>query len=292
VNRILICIATIVIASEAAQASGIIACSGVANSSNSCYTSHLSTFDLQLNWDTTLSTSPVSYSAPSIDGTSYNTTWYGSAGYVNVDIMGTSLIRADDYALVHTVLGWTSPPAGLTPYKFTGNFDSAPDTGFTTSGVGLTLNSYGEGLLGSYNAGSFVIGTNYPLTSFGFRIASITNMNFDVTINLFSSGDGTGIPLQTLTLSSLAGGGNCSSLAPGGGATPIPCNTAPFLFISTTGSVRSFSIATNDSTGFYIDDLDLNADPAPEPATMLITGGGLLGLAYVIRRKRATAARN
>jgi hypothetical protein len=236
-----------------------------------------------------LSTSPSSYVAPPINGTYSNTTWYAADGeYINVAVTGTSLIRADDYALVNTGMGWTAPPAGLSPYKFTGNFDSAPDTGFTTSGVGLTLNSYGEGLLGSYNAGSFVIGTNYLLSSFGFRIASITNMTFDVTIQLFGSTDGSGTPLQTLSLSSLTGGGNCSSLSPASGA-PVPCNTAPFLFISATGLVHSFSIATNDPTGFYIDDLDLSGSTTPEPATMLITGGGLLALAYVIRRRRVTA---
>ena len=287
-KRILICIACIAAASEAALASGIISCSGVANSSNSCDTSHLSTFNLQLNWDTVLSTSPTTYNAPPIDGSNYNTTWYGSAGFVNVTITGTSLIRGDDYALIDTTQGWKTPPPGLTPYMVTGTFDSAPDTGFTTSGVGLAVGPYGEGLLGSYNAGSFVIGSNAVLSTFGFRISSITDANFNVTINLFSSSDGSGTPLQTLTANGLGGGGVCSSL--GNTSGPVPCNTAPFLFVNTTGSVRSFSIQTNDPTGFYIDGLDL-AEASPEPATLVITGAGLLTLAYCLRRKGAAGNR-
>jgi hypothetical protein len=290
VKRILICIATIVMASGASYASGIISCSGVANSSNSCYTSHLSTFNLQLNWDT-VSTSSSSYVAPPINGTNYNSTWYGSAGYMNVAVTGSSLIRADDYALLNTSLGWVNAP-GLGPYKFTGNFDSAPDTGLTTPGVNIPVNSYGEGLLGSYNAGSFVIGsTNAILSSFGFRISSITNSTFNVTVNLFSSTNGSGTPLQTLTLNGLSGGGNCSSLSTLTGGNPTPCNIAPFIYVTATGTVRSFSIATNDGTGFYIDALDLaGAGAAPEPATMLFTGGGLVALAWFLRRKRATTA--
>lgn len=283
-KRILICVATVVFSSGGLQASGIISCSGVANSSNSCYTSHLSTFDLQLNWDTALSTSATSYVAPPIDSSYYDTTWYASAGYVNVAITGTTLLRADDFALVHTGLGWTSPPYWA-PHYFSGNFDSAPDTGFTTPGVGLPLNSYGEGLLGSLDAGSFVIGANTVLTSFGFRIASITDTNFDVTINLFTSTDGSGTPAETLSLSDLNGGGNCASLSD---ATPLPCNTAPFVYVTTTGAIRSFSISTSDSTGFFIDAVDLNV-AVPEPATLAITGGGLIALACFVRRKRAAS---
>jgi len=288
VKRILICAAIIVAGSGGLHASSIIACSGVANSSNSCYTSHLSTFDLQLDWDTALSTSPSSYNAPPVNGTYNNTTWYASADYVNVTVTGTTLIRADDFALVHTGGGWVTPPSWA-PYAFTGNFDSAPDSGFTTSGVGLTLNSYGEGLLGSLNAGSFVIGSNTVLSSFGFRISSIFDTNFNVTINLFTSTDGSGTAIQTLTLNNLSGGGNCASL---GNVPPMPCNIAPFLYVAATGGVRSFSIATNDPTGFYIDDLDLDVPVStPEPATLVFTGGGLLGLACLIRSKRRTMAR-
>jgi hypothetical protein len=299
VKRIFICIAAIVIASGALQASGIIACSGVANSSNSCYTSHLSTFDLQLNWDTSLSTSSSIYTAPVVNGTPASATWYASAGYVNVDITGTSLIRAYDYAMLNnTTRGYQSIP-GFGPYKFTGTFDSGPDSGLTTSGVGITIHSFnvpsvsatgaGESLLGSYNAGSFVIGTTAVLSSFGFRIAAISSATFNVTINLFGSTDGSGTALQTLTLSALSGGGNCQSLSVLTNGNPTTCNTAPFIYVNTTGNVRSFSIATSDPTGFYIDALDFNA--VPEPATMLITGGGLVTLAWFLRRKRAATAR-
>jgi hypothetical protein len=292
VKRIYICIAAIVAASGVVQASGIISCSGVATSSNSCDTSHLSTFNVQFNWDSVLSTTPGSINAPLIDGTVYNNaTWYASSGSVNLTVSGQSLIRADDYAMTHTVLGWTYIPGftAMTPnYRFTGNFDSLPDTGFTTSGVGLTVGPYGEGLLGSYNAGTFVIGANTVLSSFGFRVSAITAPSFDVTINLFGSSDGSGTPLETLSANGLGGGGNCSSLTVLTNGMPTPCNTAPFLFVSTTGGIHSFSISTSDLTGFYIDSFDMYA---PEPATLLFTGGGLVGLAFFIRRRRMAATR-
>jgi hypothetical protein len=229
----------------------------------------------------------------------YNSTWYASAGYVNIDITGTSLIRADDYALLHTSDGWMSV-TGYGPYKFTGSFDSATDSGLTTSGVGIPVHNFsvpgigtggGESLLGSYNAGSFVIGsTNAVLTSFGFRIAAISSATFNLTINLFGSTDGSGTALQTLTLNALSGGGNCAGLSILTNGSPTPCNTAPFIYVTATGNVRSFSIATSDPTGFYIDALDMNV-AAPEPTTMLITGGGLAALAWFLRRKRVAIAR-
>jgi hypothetical protein len=292
VKRILICIAAIIVASEAVQASTIIACGQ--NTLNSCYQSYLPTFNAQLDWDSVLSTSPTSYIAPPINGNSYPATWYAS-GYMNVSISGSSLIRADDYALVHTGMGWASIPCCAVPHAFTGGFDSAPDTNYP----GYTPGSFGEGLLGSYNAGSFVIGSTLALSSFGFRIASITDQNFTVTIDLFGSTNGTG-SYQQLTVSSalgggaISGGGNCAGLSTlGSNGNPTPCNNAPFIYVSTAGStvgwVHSFSIQTSDTSGFYIDALDLLE--APEPTTMLVTGGSLLMLALLIRRKRTAAAR-
>jgi hypothetical protein len=286
VKRIIICIATIVAASGALQASGIIACSGTATAGNPCYASYLPTFNTQATWDSLVATNPGAQ--PTVNGVAYNTVWDSSGGFVNVAVSGSSLILADDYALIKIGSMWINPAgsSGL-PYRFTGSFDSPPDTGFTTSGVGLPVGAYGENLLGSFNpgsTGSFLISTtsNVLLTSFGFRIAAVTSSNFNVTINLFSNPDGTGTQ-QTLALNSLTGGGNCPSLSNSSG--PVPCNNAPFLYVSTTGQVRSFSIQTNDPTGFYIDALDFNT--VPEPAPLLFTGAGLLCLAFMIRRKRA-----
>lgn len=289
-KRIIICIATIVAASGALQASGIIACSGTATAGNPCYASYLPTFNNQASWGSLVATDPNAQ--PSVtSGVAYNTVWDSSGGFVNVAVSGSSLILADDYALIKIGSMWINPAgaSGL-PYKFTGSFDSPPDTGFTTSGAGITVGTYGESLLGSFNpgsTGSFLISTttNTLLTSFGFRIAAVTSSNFNVTLNLFSNPDGTGTE-QTLVLNSLTGGGNCPSLSNTSG--PVPCNNAPFLYVSTTGQVRSFTIQTNDSTGFYIDSLDFNV--VPEPAPLLITGAALLGLAFVIRRKRAVRA--
>lgn len=41
-----------------------------------------------------------------------------------------------------------------------------------------------------------------------------------------------------------------------------------------------------NNRGGYITDLTINADPIPEPTTMLLLGTGLLGLAGVRRRKK------
>ena len=281
-NRILICIAALAAASGAAQASTVIACNtGAMDASNSCFTSHLATFSDQLLWSG-LSTSASSFSASPFGPGEYNATWYDSADGANFQVVGSSLIQADNYTLAMTGAGWQNI-GHFGPYSFSGNFDSAPDTGVTTSGVGLVLNSYGEQLLGSFNAGSFLVKSDTALSSFGFRIAAITSAAFDVTITLFDgNGNQIGSPLIE---SGLTGGGNCATL---GQNPPVPCNTAPFLYVSTTGNVASFSIATSDPTGFYMDGLDFNTD-VPEPASLAITSGGLLTLAYFIRRKRAAA---
>lgn len=286
-KRFLICIATLVAASGGLRASSVISCGILNTSPNPCSSAHLGTFNLQVDWNSLTATNPSDQ--PTIDGNSYNTTWDASAGYVNVQVSGTGLIRADNYAMVQVGSNWMNPTgqAGF-PYRFTGTFDSPPDTSYTVSNLTVPVGTYGETLLGSKNAGTFVIGTtNAILNSFGFRVASVTNANFDVTIQLFSSTDGSGTPLETLSLASLTGGGNCPSLS---NSPPQPCNTAPFLFVSTSGGIRSFAVTTNDGTGFYMSGLDVYA--TPEPATMVITGAGLIALAFAIRRKRSATARS
>lgn len=279
-KRTLICVASIFLVSGALEASSVIACSGSATAVNSCYASHLSDFDSNLQWDTLTATNP---SAPTTEnGNIYNTTWYGTTGFMNVTVTGTELRLADNYGLVWTGSAWVNP---LTfpgyPYRFSGNFDAPPDT---TPSSAVTPGSPGDHLLGSAsNTASFLIGTSSTLDVIGFRVAAVTMSTFDLTLSLFASSDGSGTP-EILSVPGLTGGGNCPGLF---NNPPTPCNTAAYVEVITSGPIRSFSVNTNDPSGFYIDTLQVSA---PEPSPMLLTGIGLLAGALVLRRKQGGRA--
>jgi hypothetical protein len=170
----------------------------------------------------------------------------------------------------------------------TGNFGTSTSVGAPSSGDYLLgLKNANLTTADTIKIGQDTTKPTYSFNEFGFRIQGASNPNFTVTINLYASADGTGPILQTLTTPLLSANPQTNSLNCAAMTTNPPgvCNTAPFIWVSTTGSVKSFTIATSDASGFYLDALELTT--VPEPGTLLCAGAGLLGLAYAIRRRRA-----
>ena len=106
-----------------------------------------------------------------------------------------------------------------------------------------------------------------------------------VTVRVYSGPDATGSLLATLLLAGTPNG-SLAGCAPNPGATFCPFAEAGAAFVGTARSV-DFSGALNDAT---FDDIRLGnaqASVIPEPATVTLVAGGLLGLAAVARRRRA-----
>lgn len=290
-KRILKCVGWVIGVSGVLQASGIVSCNPNPNAtSNACSASYLNTFET-VQWNTLYATNPsdpVNFST----GLTYNTTsapWDTSLAGVNIQVTGQDARVAVNYADMPEVYNsqtyWVpSSSVANSPYSFTGQFNSQPDAGSGSPGDYLVGSAQPSG---GGSAAPLVISANQPLTMFGFRISAVTMTSFQLTVDLFTSANGAGAPAEILTYN-LTNGGNCSGLISSSPTTaPTPCNNAPFVAINPTGQYRSFSVSTSDPTGFYLDGFDLEL---PEPGAMLLSGAGLIGLAYLIRRKRVNAA--
>jgi hypothetical protein len=285
VKRVLICIGWAIAASRGIQASTVISCNpNPSATSNACGASYLNTF-ATLQWNSlsaTNSSDPVNF----YNGLNYNTTsapWDTSLAGVNIAVTGTEARTAVNYADIPETFGGTtywvnSANVANSPYAFTGQFNSQPNAG---------AGSPGDYLVGSAGSAPLIISANQALAMFGFRISTASLTSFQVTIDLFTGPSGTGTPAEVLTLS-LGGGGSCAGLIASTPTTaPVPCNNAPFVTINPSAQYRSFSVTTNDPDGFYLDSFALDV---PEPGAMLLSGIGLLSLAYAIRRKRTSPA--
>jgi hypothetical protein len=194
------------------------------------------------------------------------------------------MILADNYGMIPNGSGGWFDPTGMgsSPYRFTGRFDAQPDT----AGPGMPpVPNPGDALIGTnQNDNAMLLAFSQAVDGFAFRISSNSLMTFDVTISEYASLDGTGTPLATSTLTSLPGG-NCPGL---GSVPPVPCNDAMWLVGTgfTGPKVGSIVVHTSDPSGFYLDTLFLT-EPVPEPGTLGLIGLGLMGGAYMTRRRRS-----
>ncbi len=285
-NRILKCGAWVVGVSWVLQASSIVSCNPNPNAtSNACSASYLNTFET-VQWNSLYATNPsdpVNFTS----GLTYNTTsapWDTSLAGVNIQVTGQDARVAVNYADVPETFGsqtyWVpATNVSNSPFAFSGQFNAQPNTNAGSPGDYLVGSAQPSG---GGSAPPLVISANQNLTMFGFRISSVTMSSFQLTIDLFTSPNGAGTPAEILTYN-LTNGGNCSGLISSQPTmAPTPCNNAPFVAVNPTGQYKSFSVSTNDPTGFYLDTFDLQL---PEPGAMLLSGAGLLALAYLIRKR-------
>jgi hypothetical protein len=262
------------------SASTAISCSGDAAAVNSCYSSHLSSFNTQLDWaifgpaDTALHTGM----------------WTASSGGMTVDVSAPNtsgaegLRLADNYSRILSGGVWMQAyNLPSPPYSFPGHFDSQPDAGAGSPGdhlMGLRLD-------GTNALGAMMINFNSPLTDLAFRMASTTSSLFNANVQIFSGINGGGTLLGQLNLSGLTGGGVCPGLNMN---PPVPCNDAPWLAFLAQSGIRSVSISSSDPTGFYIGHLYVGngsiVTTAPEPASLILCGCGAALLFFGKKRRQ------
>jgi hypothetical protein len=268
------------------SASSAFSCSGVANSSNSCYTSHLSSFNTQLDW--------AVFGTP--DGNPHFGVWTATSQGITINVLASATSQSTMEGLRTAVnyndvfIGGTWQPAvdfPPQPYSFVGHFDAPPNA---QPGSPIAPGSPGDHLMGllldGVNAsGSLNINLSAAQTNLAFRLAAQHNSLFNATIQVFSGINQTGTLLDTINLTNFAGGGTCTSLISVNHAAPVPCNDAPFVgFLATTG-IRSLSISSNDATGLYLGNLMITTPSAvPEPTPLIFCGCGLALL--IIGKKR------
>lgn len=261
------------------QASSVISCAWNTTSLNSCLSGGLTNFTTQLDW--------AAFGTPT--ATLHNSLWTASTGGYNITVSTENAApnegagTAYNFGSVKIGSSWwdvQSVGASL-PNNFAGNFNSVTDNPAPSPVASPT--PYGDHLMGfvgetANTNKSLVIdlGTT-AFTMLGFRLSAITNVSFDATIQFFSGANGTGSLIgPSVTLSNLMGGGPCAGLVTVYGAAPVPCNTAPFLIASGYTGARSFTINTNDAAGFYLGDLYVANNNAPEPSTVIFGACGLV----------------
>lgn len=266
-------------------------------SGSGCYSLPTFSFNETLDWQTAYGSADSGAHSTTYNPVTSGGPWLAAATDSGLTVgadfgptySGTNVIsRLDNFALVNVEGNWVLPfttGAYADWQNWAGTFDAAPDAGVGATGDHLLSTSGGMGALEL----QFSSGISGAL----FRISNGTTGDVDATVAAYSvlHPIATDVPIMTYTihatsLDGTAPGGNCAGLS--NSPTPIPCNTAPYIGISTGGllNIRSLVISTPSATGVFLDTLYLDDGMAtPEPGTMALTG--VVGiLAFLGRRRR------
>jgi hypothetical protein len=186
---------------------------------------------------------------------------------------------ATGWTTVQGVFGRFDPQDGAFPGT-TGNpgATSLPGTGDGHQAAVLTGNhtAAGIGRLADPVAHTFLPTNTYTLTvAAGRRADTWTTSNFDFTIQL-ATADGSTVYASTDV---------STADVPLGSFADFQVDWTP---TSNTSGVYVRFVGTNASTqGIYLDNVRLESNPVPEPATLgFLALGGVMGLTQLIRRRR------
>jgi hypothetical protein len=166
---------------------------------------------------------------------------------------------------------WTEPSAGQEPYTGNTVIDNAP-----TASEMIALNL---AALHTITFSTPVLNPVMALVSMGAPDSPVTTLNpvtynFDHSFNVLSNGVG----YWSWVNGNVPGSATQSSNS----LTGIEFHGA-IQFLGTLSSISWSSPQNEDWHGFTV---GAPGDPVPEPATMMLFGTGIIGLAGVIRRRR------
>jgi len=233
----------------------------------------LSNATASMNWGTVLSATSGEVSGPvtgTVNGDQVTVTSYDQLeGAYNAGSVWSASAQAWVPAFVVT------PPGTTT---FAGDFGSVTNSTTPTP-------PYGDNLLGILAPGGNNPGNAQVTLSFAqnlafveFQVTAETNVNFTATLVAYDINHNV---LGTYTVNDVGTGGVCNSLY---NSPPVVCTpTSPFVqFYDPQDNIASVELTVSDTTGAFIDTLDVS--PIPEPSTFAMFGIAILALAFAAKR--------
>lgn len=198
------------------------------------------------------------------------------------DVPSTTLITINAPAIVYTVFAPDSPPGSLpsntAPDSWLGNTATLPDT---TTPVSRWIGQQDNSVYANTSGSIFTYQTTFTIAS-GFTAAAISGYwaADNIGLNIILNGNSTGLT---------TGFGSMSYTA----WTPFTINNPSWFVVGTNVLqfvVQNTSAFASNPEGLRVEIKSASFTPIiPEPTSMALLGTGLVGLAFLRRRNRASA---